>query len=156
MARGHGFECVVDFVFVACADAAVVHDLAVPVADGEGVEGWAADVEEMGTETSDKPFYEDLEYGSGDQGVEKADCGVVYVPETADADLADEEDDDGHEDGEHGCGPDGDDFVTEGVGELGVDNFAVLKCDRKATTRCWLCHVYTQADGTHYSHAHDV
>ena len=88
-----------------------------------------ADVEEVRAETTNEPLDKDLEDGGADEGVEQTNGGVVDVPEGADADLHDEEDDNGDEDGEHGGGPDGDDFLAEGVGELGVDDLAVGEGD---------------------------
>ena len=112
MARWEGLETVVDGVFVASADAAVVHD-ARPAGAGLGAEvrdGRVADREEVRAEAADEAFDHDLEDGGGDEGVEQAEDGVVDVPEGADADLHEEDDDDGDEGGEQGCGPDWDDF----------------------------------------------
>lgn len=88
-----------------------------------------ADSQEMWTKTTDQPFEEDLEDGGGDEGIQEADDGVVDVPEGADPDLHDEEDGDGDKRGEECGGPDGNDFVAHRVGELRVDDFAVLEVD---------------------------
>lgn len=84
-----------------------------------------ADGQEMRAQAPDEPLDEDLEHGGGDEGVEQADDGVVDVPEGADADLHDQEDEDGDEGGEQRGRPDGDDFLAEGVGEFRVDDLAV-------------------------------
>ena len=81
----------------------------------------------MRAEATDEAFEHDLEDGGCDEGVEESEHGVVDVPEGADADLHQEDDDDGDEGGEHGCCPDWDDFFTKGIGELGVDDVAVGK-----------------------------
>lgn len=111
-------------MFVSSADLAIVHDIRETVSRVRAVDeglGGLADGEEVGSETADEPFDEDLEDCGCDEGVEEADYGVVEVPEGADADLHYEEDCDGDEGGEEGGGPDGDDFWAGGVGELGVD-----------------------------------
>ena len=66
----------------------------------------------MRAKAANEPFNEDLEDGGGNKRVEKADGGVIYVPEAADADLADEEDDNRDEDGEEGGSHYGNDFVA--------------------------------------------
>lgn len=58
--------------------------------DSDFGNGGLADGEEVGSKAADEPFEEDLEDGSGDQGVEKADDCIVDVPEAADSDLADQ------------------------------------------------------------------
>ena len=76
-----------------------------------------------------QPFEKDLEDGSGDEGVEEPDGSIIDVPEGADPDLHDQEDGDGDERGEECGGPDGNDLVAHRVGELRVDDFAVLEVD---------------------------
>ena len=144
MSTRHALQAIVDLVLVARADAAVEHDLAVAVCDVAlrdhvGGDDGLADCEEVGAQTADKPFDEDLEDGGGDEGVEEADGGIVDVPEGAHADLADEEDSEGDEEGHEGRGPDGDDLITEGVGELRVDDLAVGEDDWMDVSVCSDC-----------------
>lgn len=92
VARGEGLKTVIDGVWVACADIPSKVDLfksgsVVLILDQGGV--GLADGEEVGAQTTNKPLEEDLEDGSGDEGVEEANDGVVGVPEGTDADLAD-------------------------------------------------------------------
>jgi hypothetical protein len=131
VARGERFQGVVDFVAVPGADGAVVHDLPKSCAQLRSTQGHIrlANGEEMGSKSANQPFQEYLEDGRGDEAVEQPDDGVVRVPEGANSDLADEDDDDGDEGAEHGRGPDGDDVFAERVGEFGVDDFAVLEVD---------------------------
>lgn len=79
-----------------------------------------------------------MEDGCCDEGVEEPDGGVVDVPEGADADLHDEEDEDGDEGGEERGGPDGYDFVAHGVGELRVHDFAILEEDGEGAGGGWV------------------
>jgi len=118
VARGHRLQTIIDFVLVASADAAVKHDLPVTVchvtvratclvgvvvgAHGcENILGnhGLAYCKEVGTETTDKPLDEDLEDGCGDERVQEADGCVVDVPEAAGADLDNQEDGKGDEEG---------------------------------------------------------
>ena len=57
--------------------------------------GGVADCEEVRAEAAYEALQHDLEDGGGDEGVEQAKNGVVDVPEGADADLHQEDDDDG-------------------------------------------------------------
>ena len=135
VARRHGLEAVVDSVSVSGADLRRVIDLLEPggvVASplGAGVVGGEGDIrlahgQEMRPQTADQPFDKYLEDGGSDQGVEETDDGVVDIPERANADLHDEEDKDRHEGGEQRSGPDGDDLLAKGVGELGVDDLSI-------------------------------
>lgn len=70
--RWERFQRVIDLVFITSADSTVVHDLSQPIAgllrrDRGNV--WLANSEEVRAQASDKPFEEDLEDGSGDDGV---------------------------------------------------------------------------------------
>jgi hypothetical protein len=120
VARRHALETIVDLLLVARADAAVEHDLAVPVghiatntavlvavvcgAEAKALRNHGlADCEEVRAQSANEPFDEDLEDGGGDESVEQADGGVVDVPEAAGADLDDEKDGEGDEEG-HKCG----------------------------------------------------
>jgi hypothetical protein len=49
--------------------------------------------------------------------------------------LADEDDSDRDERTEKSSRPDGDDFVTERVGELRIDDLAILEVDREGARR---------------------
>lgn len=64
----------------------------------------------MGTKTTDEPLDEDLEDSGGDEGVEQTNGGVVDVPEAAGADLDDQEDQEGNEEGHKGSSIDWDDL----------------------------------------------
>jgi hypothetical protein len=143
--RRHRLETVVDLVLVTCADAAVEHDLAVAVgnvavyaaidaivccAHAETVgDDRLAHGEEVRAQTTDEPLDEDLEDGGDDERIEQTYGGVVDVPEAAGTDLHNQEDNEGYEESQQSSSPDGHNFVPEGVGELGVDNLAVLECD---------------------------
>jgi hypothetical protein len=82
-----------------------------------------------------------LEDGGADERVEKADDAVVDVPEGADADLHEQDDDDGDDGGEEGGEPDGDDFLAQRVAELGPDDFAVGEGDGEGSRGSGLCFV---------------
>lgn len=129
----------------------------------------------MRAQTANEPLDEDLEDGGSDERVEEANGGIVDVPEAAGADLHNEEDGKGDEEGHEGGGPDGDDFIAQRVGELGVDDFAVLEDDcrgldggscavgehgglgtGKATARGRVSHVDSKTDGSHGGHGEDV
>ena len=51
----------------------------------------------MWSQASDEPFEEDLEDGGCDEAVEKTDDTVVHIPEGADADLHDQNEEDGYQ-----------------------------------------------------------
>ena len=122
----HGLEAVVDLVLVASADAAVEHDLAVPIGDVANLavliavvcatnvetlrDDGLADGKEVRAKTTDKPLDEDLKYSSRDERVEQADGGVVDIPEAAGADLHDQEDREWNAEGHECCSPDRDDL----------------------------------------------
>ena len=89
VARGEGFQAVVDGGLVACADAAVVHDVC-PTGAGlgsEGRHGGFANGEEVRAEAAYEALEDYLEDCGGYEGVEQAEDGVVDVPEGADAQL---------------------------------------------------------------------
>jgi hypothetical protein len=134
---GKGLEGVVDLLLVAGADVAGVVNLlearAVVALVASQADVGLADGEEVGAQTTDEPLEEDLEDGGGDERVEQTNGGVVDVPEGADANLHDEEDDNGDDAGEERGEPDGDDFVAEGEAELGEDDLAVLEGDGKGS-----------------------
>lgn len=69
----------------------------------------------MAANTTDQPFYEDLEHGCSNQGVQKTESGIVKVPETAHTDLTDQEDEDWYEDCQHRRCPDRDDLMAKWV-----------------------------------------
>lgn len=60
---------------------------------------------------------------------------IVEIPETADADLANEEEEQRNENRKEGSRPYGDDLLAHRVRELGIDNFAVPKADGKGARR---------------------
>ena len=72
MTAGHRLQGVVDLFLVASTDAAIIHDLSEPVANlgAADRQGGLANGQKMRAQTTDKPFDEDLENGSGNQGVE--------------------------------------------------------------------------------------
>jgi hypothetical protein len=82
---GHRFKGIVDVVSVAAANAAVEHERFETFTDKVWIR--VADAKEVRSEATDEPFDEDLEDGRPDHAVEKADDGVVCVPEGSDADL---------------------------------------------------------------------
>jgi hypothetical protein len=130
--RWKGFERIVDLVLITGADRTVIHDLSEAVASFlrcDGGDVGLADGEEVRTETTDQPFEENLEDGSGDERVEESDDCIVGIPERANADLADENDDDGDESAEKCSEPDGDDLFAYWVCELRVYDFTVLEVD---------------------------
>jgi hypothetical protein len=57
-----------------------------------------ANGKEVGTQTANEPLDEDLEDCCSDEGVEEANGSIVDIPEGANANLADEEDDERDED----------------------------------------------------------
>lgn len=97
-----------------------------------------------------------MEHGGSDDGVEQADGGVVDVPEAAGADLHDQEDGDGNQDGEQGSGPDGNDLIAHRVGEFGVHDLAVLEVDGERARGCRLGFVDSETDGAQADHGEDV
>lgn len=132
------FQGVINLILISCADGAVVHDLPQPIASLLSCnlgKVWLADCQEVWSQTSDEPFEEDLEDSGGNETVEDTDDTVVDVPEAADADLTDEDGGDGDERSEHSGRPDRNDFFPHGVGELRVDDFAILEVDGERTRR---------------------
>jgi hypothetical protein len=87
----------------------------------------------MRSKSSNQPFQEDLEDGRSDKGIEETNDSIVYVPEAANANLANEDYGDRDQRTKEGSLPNGNDFGSKRVGELGVDDLAVLKVDRKGT-----------------------
>lgn len=96
---------VVDLALITCADIALVHYLSETTAVLFTVQrdGRFADGQEVRTETTDEPLEEDLEDSGRDETVEKTHDGVVHIPEASDADLHEEEDEDGDKGSKHGC-----------------------------------------------------
>lgn len=158
VSRRHALKRIIDLLFVTCADAAVVHDLTIPVSGGhvERRELWFADGQEMGTEASNQPLDENLEHSSRDETVQQANSRIIDIPEASDANLTDQEDGERDEERQESSGPDWDDFVAHRVCEVGVDNLSVLESNWEAPTRRRLCHVHTQANGAQDSHTHDI
>lgn len=135
VATGKGLQAVVDLVWVAGADFPRVENLLVALLIVSLVIGQAdvrlADVEEMRSQASDEPLEEHLKDGSGNERVQEANHGVVDVPKRANADLHEQDDDNGNHAGQKGGKPDGDDFVSKRERKLGEDDLAVGKCDGK-------------------------
>lgn len=90
----------------------------------------------MRAQTTDQPLDKDLEDGGRNQGVQQTDDGVVYVPEGANANLHDEEDENGDKGGEQRSGPDWNDLLAKRVGELGVHHLTVREEDGKRAGWC--------------------
>ena len=83
-----------------------------------------ADGQPVGAEAADQHLDYDLEEAGEDDGIEEAEYGVVEVPEGADPQLGECDDDDGDKDGEHAREGRGDDPAALGVGKLRVDDVA--------------------------------
>lgn len=83
MARWERLQTVVDLVLVASAYAAIVHNSSPASASllSKGRNIGVADGEEMRAQTSDEALEHDLEDSGGDQRVQKAQDGIVDVPE---------------------------------------------------------------------------
>lgn len=161
VSTGHGLESIVDLALVTSADIGSVVELQVSlvVVSSHGARSLhvrLADLEEVRSETTNKPLDEDLENSSGDERVEKTDGGIVEVPETADTDLHHQEDEDGDQSSQQSSSPDRDDLSTERVSVLGPDNFAVVEGDREGSCGCGLSEVDTKANSTHNSHGDNV
>jgi hypothetical protein len=93
----------------------------------------------MRAQATDKPFQEDLEDSGGYEGIQDPDNGVVDISETADADLADQNDDDRYQDAQHSRCPNGNDLVAQWVGELRIDDLAILEVNGERAGWCWMC-----------------
>ena len=93
----------------------------------------------MNTYAADQPLDEDLEHGRADQGIQKSEDGVVDVPKTAHPDLTDEEDNDGHEDGEHCRCPDGNNLIAQRIRKFRIHDLAVLEGDGERAAGSWIC-----------------
>lgn len=116
MARWEGFEGIVDFVFITGTDSSIVHDEVETISSFLLSSDWDigfADGEEMRSETTNKPFEENLEDGGADERVEKSNDCVVHIPERSNADLDNEEGGDGNERGEERGFPDRNNFIAE-------------------------------------------
>ena len=69
----------------------------------------------MRTQTTNEPLDKDLEDGGRNERVQKTDGGVVDVPEASGADLDDQEDCEGDEEGHESSRPDGDDLLRVSI-----------------------------------------
>ena len=69
----------------------------------------------MRTQAADKPFEEDLEDGSGDQAVEETNDCIIGVPERADANLHEQNEEDRYQRAEKRSEPNWNDFFAERV-----------------------------------------
>jgi len=132
MSTREALQRIINLTLITRANRPVIHNLSQSIPrllcrDSRDIR--FADCEEMWTQTTNQPFEKDLEDGSSDEGVEEPDGSIIDVPEGADPDLHDQEDGDGDERGEECGGPDGNDLVAHRVGELRVDDFAVLEVD---------------------------
>jgi hypothetical protein len=188
--RRHRLETVVNLLLVTRADAAVEHDLAVSI--GNVTAGntstlvavvWSISIEEVRNnrlahgeevraQTTNEPLDKDLEDGSRDERVQQADGSVVDIPKASGADLDDQEDCEGNEEGHESSSPDGNDLsrvstylvctskatylIAQRVRKLWVHNLAVPKGDGEAATRRRIRHVDTKTDSTHNRHGNDV
>lgn len=76
-----------------------------------------------------------MEDCSCNEAVEKTNDGIVDVPEGADANLHDKNEDDGNEDGEESSQPDGDNLFTQWVCKIRKDDFTIDKVDREGSGR---------------------
>lgn len=139
--RGERLQGVVDLPLVTSADLACVVEAPEAITRLQERRVRLADVQEVGAQAADEPLDEDLEDGSRDEGVEQTEDGVVEVPEGADTDLHQGEEQDRDATGQHSSQPDGDDFLAERIGELGVDNLAVGVSDGERAIGCRRQHV---------------
>lgn len=89
----------------------------------------------MGAQATDEGFQEDLEYCRCDERVEEPDDSVVDIPEGADADLHAENDEDRDQCCHQRRGVDGDDVLSERVGEFGIDDLAVTEINGEGARR---------------------
>lgn len=133
VAAGHTLQAVIDLLAIAGADVRGEVDV---LETTDAVRGspdksrvGLAHVEEVRAQTTNEPLDEDLEDGGRDQAVENTEAGVVEIPKGANADLHDQEDEHGDEGGEKRGRPDGNDFLAERVGKLGVYDLAVGEGD---------------------------
>jgi hypothetical protein len=74
---------IINSVLVTRANGTVIHDLPQPISYLDAVIGdyWPVDCPEVRAKATNKPFEEDLEDCSCDQGVEQTDGGVFDAPE---------------------------------------------------------------------------
>lgn len=163
VATGHALERVINLVGVARADVLCVVEIEVArgvvhvaLLAGQLAGVGLAGVEKVRAQATDEPLDEDLEHGGGDQGVEKADDAVVDVPEGADPDLHEQDEEDRDQGGHDGGGDNGDDLLAQGVCELRVDDLAVVEGDGKGAIGGRVSHVDTETDGAHGGHGEDV
>ena len=70
-----------------------------------------------------------MEDGSCNQRVEKSNDGIICIPERSNADLADQDNSNRNQGAQESSSPDGDDFVAHWVGELRIDDLAILEAD---------------------------
>ena len=129
MTGWEGLEAIVDLVLVAGANIRSVHDLqeAITLAIADHRDIGLADSQEVRAQSSDKPFQEDLEDGGANQGVQQPKDGVVQIPEAANANLTDEEDQDRDEGGHNGGSPDWHYLMAHRIGKLRVDDLAIAE-----------------------------
>ncbi len=137
VAGREGFERVVDVVLVAGAYLAVVHDAAETVAclSARGRYCGLADIQEVWSKSSDQPLQEDLEDGCSDETVKKTNDRIVDIPETANSDLHDQEEEDRDQCGEKSCCPNRYYLLTQRVCELRVDDIAIDGVDWEGARR---------------------
>lgn len=110
-----------------------VHDLVKPdtvetsgVMCGRSGDIGLADVEEVRTETTDELFNNDLEQSTKNESVQHAHDAVVHVPETADANLGEDNDSNRNKSCDEARHRRGYDPSAVRIGELWVDNVARL------------------------------
>jgi len=125
------------------------------------------------TKAANKPFEEDLEDCSCDQGVEQTDDGIVDVPEgtcgvrisvvafegaceLTDAKLHAEYYEDWDYGGEECSKPNGNDLVANRVCKLRIDNLTILEVDGERPRWGRVCLVDTKANSSEDDHCQDV
>ena len=158
VAARKALERVINLLGIAGADFAVVHDPAEAVASlcAKGRYGRLTNSQEVRTQTSNQPLQEDLEDGSRDERVEQANDRVVDVPETSNADLHDQEEEDRNQCCKERCSPYWHDLFAERVRELWIHDVAIWEVDREAARWSRWCFVHAQPDDTHDDHGEDV
>lgn len=126
---------------------------------------WLADIEEVGSETTDEPLEEDLEDCGGYQTFEKAECRFQKVVEAASANLEEREEQEGNDERKQSGEPNRNcagrqclksttsrammrtNFFAEWVCILRVYDFTVRERDWEAPCWGWIGKVNAKTNG---------
>ena len=80
-----------------------------------------------------------LEYGSCDQTFKKSHGSREQIVDASSSCLEQTEEEKWNKERDQGCCPDGYNFLSQWICELGIHDLAVLKENRKRSTRRWRC-----------------